>query len=71
MNKRLGISGIYCFDKYPDEEKRQPTCFEDCQESTQDKILNEMDIETMKRLCKMLAETLKNVCLKFNIETKN
>jgi hypothetical protein len=66
--KRNNISGIYYFDKFPDEEKREPTCFEDCQEETQDKILELMDIKPMRNLTKMLAKTLKNICTQFNIE---
>ena len=34
QHMRRGISGIYIFDKFPDDEKRQPTCIEDCQQET-------------------------------------
>lgn len=29
--KRRDLSGIYIFDTFPGEQKRQPTCIEDCQ----------------------------------------
>lgn len=32
QHKRRNISGIYIFDQFPDDEKRQPTCIEDCQQ---------------------------------------
>ena len=34
QHMRRGISGIYIFDKFPDDERRQPTCIEDCQQET-------------------------------------
>ena len=32
--KRRDLSGLYIFDTFPGEEKRKPTCIEDCQEQT-------------------------------------
>lgn len=34
QHKRRNISGIYIFDQFSDDEKRQPTCIEDCQQET-------------------------------------
>ena len=34
--RRRNLSGIYIFEKFEDEKKREPTCFEDCSEETQD-----------------------------------
>jgi hypothetical protein len=31
---RRNLSGIYIFDVLPDDERRQPTCFEDCTEES-------------------------------------
>ncbi len=59
--KRRNLSGIYIFDKFEDEIKRQPTCFEDCQEATQDEWLNSLDQTALKNLSKKLAETLKDI----------
>jgi hypothetical protein len=56
---RRNLTGIYIFDKFEGEEKRQPTCFEDCQESTQDKWLRSLDQEALVNLAKQLGETIK------------
>ena len=67
MLERRNISGIYIFDKYPDEEKREPTCFEDCQEETQDKWLDTLEPEALKSLSKQLAKRLREICEQFDI----
>ena len=59
--KRRNLSGIYIFDKFEDDSKRQPTCFEDCREETQDKWLSELEPDTVVRLAKQLATTLKEI----------
>ena len=69
--KRRNISGIYIFDKFPDEEKRKPTCFEDCQPETQDEWLDSLEPEALKNLAKMLADKLIFICDEFGIEAKN
>ena len=56
--KRRDLSGIYIFEQFEGEEKRQPTCFEDCTEATQDKWLDTLEIEALKNLSKQLAGTL-------------
>ncbi len=48
-------------DKFEGEEKRQPTCFEDCQESTQDKWLESLEREALVSLAKQLAKTIKDI----------
>lgn len=58
---RRNLTGIYIFDKFEGEEKRQPTCFEDCQESTQDKWLESLEREGLVNLAKQLAKTLKDI----------
>lgn len=67
MLERRNISGIYIFDKYAGEEKRKPTCFEDCQEETQDKWLNTLEPEALKSLSKQLAKRLREICEQFDI----
>jgi len=59
--KRRNLSGIFIFDKFEDEEKREPTCFEDCQEATQDKWLDSLDQEALKRLAKKLGATIREI----------
>ena len=58
---RRNLTGIYIFDKFEGEEKRQPTCFEDCQESTQDRWLNSLEREALINLAKHLGKTLKDI----------
>lgn len=58
---RRNLTGIYIFDKFEGEEKRQPTCFEDCQEITQDKWLKSLKREELVNLAKQLGKTIKNI----------
>ncbi len=58
---RRNLTGIYIFDKFEGEEKRQPTCFEDCQESTQDKWLEGLEREALVNLAKRLGKTIKDI----------
>jgi hypothetical protein len=67
---RRNLSGIYIFDKFPDEEKREPTCFEDCQEETQNKWLDSLSEEALKNLSKQLANTIKKIGDQFDIMSK-
>lgn len=59
--ERRNLSGIYIFDKLPGEEKREPTCFEDCQEETQDRWLASLETEALKNLAKQLAKRLRSI----------
>jgi hypothetical protein len=56
--KRRNLSGIYIFEQFEGEEQREPTCFEDCTEATQDKWLDSLKPEALKNLAKQLATTL-------------
>lgn len=58
---RRNLSGIYILDKFEGEEKAQPTCFEDCNESTQDKYLESLKREALVSLVKQLANTIKDI----------
>jgi hypothetical protein len=58
---RRNISGIYIFHKFEDEERREPTCFEDCPESKQDEWMNSLDPEAVKNLAKQLARTIRSI----------
>ena len=60
MNRR-NLSGIYIFHKFEDEERREPTCFEDCPEDKQDEWLNSLDAEAVKGLAKILAKTIRTI----------
>ena len=60
LNRR-NLSGIYIFHKFDDEERREPTCFEDCPESKQDEWLNSLDTEAIKNLAKQLGRTIRSI----------
>ena len=70
MNRR-NLSGIYIFHKFEDEERREPTCFEDCPEEKQDEWLNNLDPEAVKALAKQLALVLRMIGDQFGIMQKN
>jgi len=67
MDKRRNLSGIYIFETFEGESKREPTCFEDCTEATQDKWLNSLEPEALKNLAKILGDTLIKVADQFGI----
>lgn len=58
---RRNLTGIYIFDKFENEEKRQPTCFEDCQEETQNNWLESLEREALIDLAKKLGKTIKDI----------
>jgi hypothetical protein len=60
LNRR-NISGIYIFHKFEDEERREPTVFEDCPEDRQDEWLNSLDEEAVKNLAKQLGRTIRSI----------
>ena len=66
--QRRNLSGIFIFDKFEGEEKRKPTCFEDCQEETQDKWLESLTPEALKNLTKQLAGTLRVIGNQFDLQ---
>ena len=64
---RRNLSGVYVFHKFDNEEKRQPTCFEDCPVEKQQEWLNTLDPEAVKNLALHLASTLKGLGDHFDI----
>lgn len=58
MNKRRNISGVYIFEKFDTDERRKPTCFEDCSEETQDKWLDSLEPEALRNLAKLLGKSI-------------
>jgi hypothetical protein len=70
MNRR-NLSGIYIFEKFEDEEKRQPTVFEDCTEETQDRWLESLESEALRNLAKQLGKTIKTIGDHFDIIAGN
>lgn len=80
--ERIGLSGIYIFDSFDGEDKRQPTCIEDCRNKTRQtwlKSLNRMALdntlsiifESYKKLAQMLTDEemillIDNVCIELH-----
>lgn len=58
---RRNLSGIYIFHKFEEDERRQPTVFEDCPEEKQDEWLNTLEPEAVKNLAKQLANTIRHI----------
>lgn len=58
---RRNLSGIYIFDKFEGEEKRKPTCFEDCLDSTQDEWLQSLTKAELTSLAKQLGNTIRSI----------
>lgn len=67
MNKRRHLSGIYIFDKFPEDEKRVPTCIEDCQDETRTKWLESLEKEALINCVDRLCEVLRNISDQFGI----
>ena len=65
--KRRNLSGIYIFEKFDTDKKRQPTCFEDCTEKTQDVWLDNLELLALKNLAKLLGKTLRKIGEEFDI----
>lgn len=65
---RRGLSGVYIFHKFDDEDKREPTCFEDCPTTKQEEWLNTLEIESLRNLAKHLANTLRRIGDQFNLQ---
>jgi hypothetical protein len=67
MSAKRNISGIYFRSQNKETGKWENVCFEELSEGEQDKILDTKDIEFIKRLAKLLAKSLDNVCIQFDI----
>ena len=65
--RRRNLSGVYIFEQFEDEEKRQPTCFEDCTREKQEEWLDSLKPEALKNLCLHLGETLRGIEDKLDI----
>lgn len=64
---RRNLSGIYIFDTLPGDEKRKPTCFEDCTEEKQKEWLDSLTPEALKNLSIQLGKTLRSIGDQFDI----
>ena len=66
VNRRT-LSGVYILHKFIDEEKKQPTCFEDCPVAVQDKWLESLELEAVRNLAKILGGALREIGDQFDI----
>ncbi len=64
---RRNLSGVYIFDTLPGDDKRKPTCFEDCTEEKQREWLDSLTPEALKGLSMQLAITLRKIGDQFDI----
>jgi hypothetical protein len=69
LNRR-NLSGVYIFHKFEDDEKRQPTCFEDCPVEVQDRWLESLGPEAVKNLAKILGRRLRQVGDQFDLASE-
>lgn len=59
--KRRDLSGIFIFDTFPGEEKRQPTCVEDCQQETRRDWCMSKTPDYLREAINLLAGTFKDI----------
>jgi len=64
---RRNLSGVFIFDKLPGDERRKPTCFEDCTEEKQQEWLDSLTPEALKSLAIQLGKSLRNIGDQFDI----
>lgn len=61
--RRRNISRIYIFDKYPTDERRQPTCIEDCQQATRRAwLMQRGDTDYAKQAITMVYDAFIDLC---------
>ena len=60
--KRRDLSGIFIFDTFPGEERRKPTCIEDCQQETRRNWCMQKTPDYLRETINMLAGTFKDIC---------
>jgi hypothetical protein len=59
---KRNITGIFIF------EDKEPTCFEECREETQDEWLESLDKQMMMNLSKKLAKTINDIANQFDLQ---
>jgi hypothetical protein len=64
---RRNLSGVYIFDVLPGDERRKPTCFEDCTEEKQQEWLDSLTPEALKSLSMQLGKSLRTIGDQFDI----
>lgn len=64
---RRNLSGVYIFDTLAGDDKRKPTCFEDCTEEKQKEWLDSLTPEALKNLSLQLGKSLRTIGDQFDI----
>jgi hypothetical protein len=60
--KRRNLSGIWLFDKYPEDTEAMPTCLEDCRKETREAWLRQIDDgEYLDHITSSLKETKERI----------
>ena len=59
--ERIGLSGIYILDTFEGEDKRQPTCIEDCREETRQTWLKSLDRRELGQTLSIIFESYENL----------
>ena len=59
--KRRNLSGIYIFDKFPSDEKRLPTCVEDCTQETRREWCMGKTKEYLRSVIESKLDTYKSI----------
>ena len=67
MSIRRSLSGIMFMHKFDDDEKNQPTAFEDLPKERQKKIIAQLKPEAINNLALQLAESLKSIGDQLNL----
>ena len=69
-NKRLGLSGIYIFEKFEGESKHLPTCIEDCTQETRINWLKTLDESGLDECLKTYLSVITKMFSMLNKEEK-
>lgn len=59
--KRRNISGINIFDTFPNEERRKPTCVEDCQQATRRAWCMSKEKDYLRNTISALADSFREL----------
>jgi hypothetical protein len=58
---------VYILHKFEDEDKKQPTCFEDCPVAVQDRWLESLELDAVRNLAKILGGALRDIGDQFDL----
>lgn len=68
---RYNLSGIYIFDQFEGEDKRKPTCIEDCQDATRQAWLEALEKENLINIINHLCNTVHTIAEQFDIRVSD